>query len=130
MAPLDRPSTDAVFVRGIEFEANHGYTAAERKSTRRFRVDVELRLSLSDAADSDRIGDTVDYRTICDRIVTIGTETTFRLLEGLAGQMIAAIHELYPRVDVELQLEKLAPPCRGAPASSGVRLVKSGTSVR
>ena len=26
---------DAVFVRGIEFEASHGVTAAERRSTRR-----------------------------------------------------------------------------------------------
>jgi dihydroneopterin aldolase len=25
--------TDSVFVRGLEFEGNHGYTAAERRGT-------------------------------------------------------------------------------------------------
>ena len=76
---------DTVFIRGLEFEANHGYTAAERKLTRRFRVNLELQLELAEAALSDRIGDTVDYRKICDLAVSIGTENTFRLLEALAG---------------------------------------------
>ena len=39
-APVERP--DAVFVRGLEFEASHGYTAAERRGTRRFRLNLEL----------------------------------------------------------------------------------------
>ena len=38
--------TDCVFVRGLEFEGNHGYTAAERRGTRRFRVNLTLELPL------------------------------------------------------------------------------------
>jgi dihydroneopterin aldolase len=34
--------TDCVFVRGLEFEGNHGYTAAERRGTRRFRVHLTI----------------------------------------------------------------------------------------
>jgi dihydroneopterin aldolase len=116
-------SQDAIFLRGIEFEANHGYTAAERRATRRFRLNLELRRSLAAAAASDKIADTVDYRRVCDLAVTIGTESTFRLLEALAGRIAAAIQELHPEVEIVIELEKLAPPCRGAPASSGVRLV-------
>ena len=41
---------DAVFVRGLEFEGNHGYTAAERRGTRRFRVDVTIERDLSAAS--------------------------------------------------------------------------------
>ena len=52
---------DSVFVRGLEFEGNHGYTAAERRGTRRFRVNLTLELPLAAAAASDRIADTVDY---------------------------------------------------------------------
>jgi dihydroneopterin aldolase len=114
---------DAVFIRGLEFEANHGYTAAERKLTRRFRVNLELELPLADAARSDRISDTVDYRKVCDLAVAIGTENTFRLLEALAGNIAGAIQDLYPAMKVVITVEKLAPPCRGAPQSSGVRLV-------
>jgi len=119
------PPADAVFVRGIEFEGNHGYTAAERRSTRRFRVSLTLELSLATASVSDRIADTVDYFKISEIVVAIGTQSTFRLLERLAGEMARAIHELYPRATVTVELEKLTPPCPGVPEASGVRITLS-----
>jgi dihydroneopterin aldolase len=115
--------TDAVFVRGLEFEGNHGYTAAERRGTRRFRVNLTLELPLGDAAKSDKIVDTVDYWKVSEIVVGIGTKSTFKLLEALAGAIGAKIHELYPQAQVVIELEKLAPPCPGVPAACGVRLV-------
>lgn len=115
--------TDCVFVRGLEFEGNHGYSAAERRGTRRFRVNLTLELSLAAAAKSDRVGDTVDYWKVSEIVVALGTRSTFRLLEALAGAIGAKIQELYPSVQVVIELEKLAPPCPGVPAACGVRLV-------
>ena len=114
--------TDAVFIRGLEFEANHGYTAAERRATRKFRINLELTLPLKAAAASDKIADTIDYRKICDLAVDIGTTQTFRLLEALAGHIASGIRDLYPNMGITIEVEKLAPPCRGAPLASGVRL--------
>lgn len=119
MVPSD---ADAVFVSGLEFEANHGYTAAERRATRRFRVNLELRYSLAQAAASDRLADTIDYRRVCEAVVRAGTESTFKLLEALAGRIGAAVQEIYPQATVVVELHKLAPPCPGVPASCGVRL--------
>jgi 7,8-dihydroneopterin aldolase/epimerase/oxygenase len=113
---------DCVFVRGIEFEGNHGYTAAERRSTRRFRVAVTLELPLTAASLSDKIADTVDYFKVSEIVVAIGTQSTFRLLERLAGEIGRAIHELYPQAAVTVELEKLSPPCPGVPEASGVRI--------
>ena len=113
---------DAVFVRGIEFEGNHGYTAAERRSTRRFRVGLTMELPLAAASQSDRIADTVDYFKVSELVVSIGTRSTYRLLEKLAGEIGRAIQELYPRAAVTVELEKLAPPCPGVPSASGVRV--------
>ncbi|HTM22043.1 MAG TPA: dihydroneopterin aldolase [Kofleriaceae bacterium] len=113
---------DAVFIRGLEFEANHGYTAQERRSTRRFRVSLEIRRSLADAARSDKIADTIDYRRISEVAVGIGTRETYRLLEALAGAIGRAIQELHPEAAVIVEVEKLAPPCPGVPQSCGVRL--------
>ncbi len=115
-------SDDAVYVRGIEFEASHGYTAAERRATRRFRLDLEIRMPLGDAAQSDHISDTVDYRRVCEAAIKIGSEQTFRLLEALAGAIGQAIQKMYPGAGVIIDLEKLAPPCPGVPRSCGVRL--------
>lgn len=118
-------ATDAILVGGIEFEASHGYTSAERKLTRRFRCHLELVRDLGQSAKSDRIQDTLDYRVVCQTVVDIGTTRTFRLLEALAGAMIEAIQNRYPGVGVTLTVEKLAPPCPGAPAYTAVRISRS-----
>ena len=114
--------TDCVFVRGLEFEGNHGYTAAERRGSRRFRVSVTLETPLAAAAASDRLADTVDYYKVSEIVVALGTKSTYKLLEALAGAIATKIQELYPRAAVAIELEKLAPPCPGVPASCGVRL--------
>jgi 7,8-dihydroneopterin aldolase/epimerase/oxygenase len=114
---------DSVFVRGLEFEGNHGYTAAERRGTRRFRVNLTLELPLAAAVASDKIADTVDYWRVSEIVVALGTKSTYKLLEALAGAMGAKIQELYPKARVIVELEKLAPPCPGVPASCGVRIV-------
>ncbi len=114
---------DSVFVRGLEFEGNHGNTAAERRGTRRFRVNVTLELPLTAAIASDRIVDTVNYARVSEIIVALGTRSTFKLLEALAGAMGHKILELYPHARVAIELEKLAPPCPGVPAACGVRVV-------
>ena len=113
---------DSVFVRGLEFEGNHGYTAAERRGTRRFRVNLKLELPLGAAAASDKLADTVDYWKVSEAVVSIGTKSTFKLLEALAGSIAARIQEIYPQAAVAIELEKLAPPCPGVPASCGVTL--------
>jgi dihydroneopterin aldolase len=114
--------TDCVFVRGLEFEGNHGYTAAERRGTRRFRVNLTLELPLGAAASSDHIRDTVDYWKVSEVVVALGTKSTFKLLEALSGAIGAKIQELYPHAAVTIELEKLAPPCPGVPAACGVKL--------
>ena len=120
--------TDSVYVTGIEFEASHGYTAAERKLTRRFRCTIELAVDLALASRSDRIQDSIDYRVVSGLAVEIGTTRTFKLLEALAGAIADAIHERYPAAGLTVTVEKLAPPCPGAPTLSGVRLIRDPRS--
>jgi len=118
----------AVYVTGIEFEASHGYTAAERRLTRRFRLAIEIRRDFEHASRSDRIQDTIDYRAVCAIAVEIGTTRTFKLLEALAGAIADALQERYPDAGLTVTVEKLAPPCPGAPELSGVRLVREPSS--
>jgi dihydroneopterin aldolase len=113
---------DSIYVSGIEFEASHGYTAAERRLTRRFRCHIEITRDLEAPSRSDRIADTVDYRVLCAIAVEIGTTRTFKLLETLAGAIADGVQEKYSDVGLTITVEKIAPPCPGAPAVSGVRL--------
>ena len=116
---------DSVFVRGLEFEGNHGWSAAERRGTRRFRVTLTLERDLSAACASDRLADTIDYWKVSEIVVRLGTSSTFKLIEALAAAMAAAIAELYPDAAITVELDKLAPPCPGVPASCGVRITRA-----
>lgn len=115
---------DSVFVRGLEFEANHGYYEEERRTKRRFRVHVELIRSLQEASESDKLADTIDYFEVCRIVLATGTETTFKLLETLAGSIASQLRTRYPQSRVSVEIEKLAPPCPGVPQSCGVRIVQ------
>jgi dihydroneopterin aldolase len=107
----------------IGFEGRHGNTAAERRSTRRFEVDVEIEAALEAAQVSDRLADTIDYSMVAEVIVAIGTGEPHRLLESLARRMIDTLAERIPGAGFRLELRKLNPPSTpGHPAYSAIRL--------
>jgi dihydroneopterin aldolase len=113
-----------ILLNRIEFEGRHGATAVERRSTRRFEVDIELDAELTAATRSDRLADTIDYSRVAEVIVDIGVGEPHRLLESLARRMCEAVHVRFPMVSrLRLELRKLNPPtCPGHPAYSAVRL--------
>jgi 7,8-dihydroneopterin aldolase/epimerase/oxygenase len=115
-------SDGIVKIRNLEFQANHGATAGERRSARRFQVDVDLTFDMTRALQSDRLADTINYKDVCELVVEIGTSRPYKLLEHVAGAMLAAIAERWPTASVELELRKLHPPCPGNPDYTAVRV--------
>jgi dihydroneopterin aldolase len=108
----------------IAFEGRHGATAAERRSTRLFEVDLEVDAALEAPQTSDRLADTIDYGTLAEVIVTVGSGEPHRLLESLARTMLDALAERLPQgAVVRLELRKLNPPsCPGHPVYAAVRM--------
>jgi dihydroneopterin aldolase len=107
----------------IGFEGRHGATAAERRASRRFEVDVEVEAPLEAAQVSDRLADTIDYSEVADVIVSIGTGEPHRLLEALARRMLDALAARIPGAAFHIELRKLNPPnCAGHPVYAAVRL--------
>ena len=111
-----------VQIRNVEFQGKHGASADERRSSRRFQVDVDLTWDLNRSMESDRLSDTINYYDVCQLIVGIGESKPYRLLEKLAAEMVRAIQERWPKVIVDIELRKLHPPCPGNPAYTAVRL--------
>ncbi len=111
-----------VALKGIAFQACHGATAAERRTPRRFEIDVSLQLDLTRAAATDRLNDAIDYQELSDLLISAATQKTYRLLEGLAGALVKAIATRWPHADIALEVRKLHPPCAGNPAYSAVLL--------
>jgi dihydroneopterin aldolase len=115
-------TTGAIEIRGLEFQGRHGATAAERKTLRRFQVDLVMHADLARSTASDRLADTVDYYAVCALVDEIGTSHTYHLLEALAGAIVAALLERWPGLGIDVEVRKLNPPCPGNPAYTAVRL--------
>jgi dihydroneopterin aldolase len=112
----------------ITFEGRHGATENERKSLRTFEVDVEIETSIEQASKSDHLDDTIDYRTVAETIVELGTLETHHLLESLGRRMLDALGAKFPAATFRLELRKLNPPaCPGHPAFAAVRMQRAGT---
>lgn len=115
-----------IALQRIEFDGRHGNTAIERRSTRKFEVDIEMDVDAGVAEQSDLLADTVDYSRVADAIVSVGTGEPHHLLESLARQMLDAVGERFPRIRrMQIELRKLNPPtCPGHPAYAAVRLIR------
>jgi dihydroneopterin aldolase len=111
-----------VTIKNLEFQGKHGASADERRSARRFQVDVELTWDMRRAVESDRLADTLNYHDVCAMLVEIGSSDPHRLLESLAGVMVRALRDRWPFAAVTLELRKLHPPCPGNPSYTAVRL--------
>ena len=114
--------TGIVQIRNVEFQGKHGASADERRSSRRFQVDVDLTIPMAKAAESDRLSETVNYRDVCEVIVQIGEARPYRLLEALAAAMLRELGARWPQAQIMIELRKLHPPCPGNPSYTAVRL--------
>jgi dihydroneopterin aldolase len=114
--------TGTVKIRNVEFQGKHGASADERRSSRRFQVDVDLIFPMDRATESDRLPDTINYRDVCELVVQIGEARPYRLLEALAAEMLREMRARWPQAAITIELRKLHPPCPGNPDYTAVRL--------
>ena len=77
---------------------HHGYLEEERRLGQRFLVDLWVDVH-GNAAESDRIEDTVDYRRLAALVREIFGGRERLLLEGLAGAVADGIVERFAAVD-------------------------------
>lgn len=86
----DAPSgsfSDEIRLSGLRLETVLGVRPDERVSPREVVADVRLFLDLGPAARSDELADTVDYAALADRLRAVARQSSFRLLEALAGAL-------------------------------------------
>ncbi len=89
---------DQLKLNGIEVECIIGDLPEERENEQRLLVDVALDIDLADAAESDRLDDTVDYALLVGNIREALEDAKCRLLERAAG-VVADVCLSDPRVE-------------------------------
>jgi len=120
--------SDKIVINGLEFYGYHGASDQEQTVGHRYFVDVRLGVDTRVAGQSDRLGDTVSYSKVARRLIEIGTQRQFRLLEALAAHMVQIVFDEFCAVQtVRLRVQKMCPPMNAIVASVGVEITRSRT---
>ncbi len=101
---------DKLILKGIRFHGHHGVPEAERQVGGHYEVDATLGRALANAGQTDALADTINYAEVVSRIVEIGTQQSFQLIEALAEKIASAILEQFAVDEVHLTVKKLHPP--------------------
>ncbi len=97
---------DFIRLNNMIFYAHHGYYQAERDLGQKFEVDVELGCNLSQAARTDNLEDTVNYRQVYQQVSQIFNSYKFTLLETVAEKIAHQILEMFPVSQVRIRVRK------------------------
>lgn len=78
---------DQIHIRDLRLRCIVGVYPEERREKQDVTIQVTLWADLRRAGQSDRIEDTVDYRTVKKQVVALVEESTFNLVERLAERI-------------------------------------------
>lgn len=118
--------SDRIFITGLVLHAYHGVMPHEAKVGQTFSIDLELTTDLSDAAQSDKVRDTVSYDKVVERVSEVFCDHRFRLIEAAAGRVADAILDSFPRVDaVKVTIHKPHAPVAATFSDIGITLSRS-----
>ena len=101
---------DKILLKGIRFHGHHGVPKEERHVGGHYEVDATLGCSLAKSGRTDALNDTIDYAEVVTRIVEIGTQQSFQLIEALAEKIATVILEQFAVDEIHLIVKKLHPP--------------------
>ena len=113
---------EKIVIERLEFEGRCGITAEERRRPQPMAIDLELDCETALAASSGRLGDTIDYALVAERIVELAGKEVCTLLETLGEKILSMLFTDFPIGRARLWLRKLAPPMVHKTGSVGVRI--------
>lgn len=121
-----------IIVQAVEFNSHIGVTDDELNVRQPMSVDVELMYhpgAFFSAAHSDDLSKAVDYAQVVARVVQIGTNGKYRLVERLAEEIVRALFAEFAIVSLKLWVRKLKPPIKDVHDSVGVRVTRTRADI-
>lgn len=98
---------DIVYIQGLKTQAIIGIYDWERENRQPLIFDIDMELPIFNAAASDNIADTVDYKVVSDEVVELVESSRYELLEALCEQICQMIFQNHNAVQsVSLKVSK------------------------
>jgi len=89
---------DRIHIRDLELQCIIGVNADERRNVQDVRINITVSGDLKKACHSDDLADSIDYKTLKKRVISLVEGSSFLLIERLA-QAIADICLDHPRTE-------------------------------
>jgi dihydroneopterin aldolase len=99
-------SGDRIFLRGLTAECIIGFIDWERRVKQTVVVDLELPVDCRQAAVSDDVADTVDYKRVAKRVLAFIEASEFKLVETLAQRLAMLLLEEFGLEWLRLSINK------------------------
>lgn len=104
---------DRLTLSGMKFYSHSGLLSFEKDVGQLFEIDVDCYLDLQKATKSDRIGDTVNYPLLFEVVREIMEQSSFNLMERLAGKIAGKVLKDFPVEKVTVRCRKPRVPVKG-----------------
>jgi dihydroneopterin aldolase len=97
-------------ITGLSLYTHIGVSAAEREVGQRLLFDIRIDVGESDATETDRVEDTVDYAEVCQLIALVAQQRSYRTLERLCTVVADRIIDEFGAEAVWVKAAKPEPP--------------------
>jgi FolB domain-containing protein len=97
---------DKIVLPQIEILANHGVNRQEKTSRQPFIISATIWLDLEAARQGDDLTQTIDYGLLYERIKAFAENSSFNLIETLAGSIIDLVFEDKRASKVRVKVKK------------------------
>jgi 7,8-dihydroneopterin aldolase/epimerase/oxygenase len=97
---------DIVFIRDLRIDTVVGVYDWERRIRQTVIFDLDMGTDIRRAAASDKIDDTLDYKTVAKRIIQYVSEQEFQLVETLAENVAGIVLNEFKVPWVKVTLHK------------------------
>ncbi len=99
-------SGDRILLQGLTTECIIGFIDWERRVPQTVVIDLELPCDCAQAATSDSVADTVDYKVVAKRVLAWVTASEFHLIETLAHRLALLLLQEFPLAWIRIRVGK------------------------
>lgn len=97
---------DIVYIRELEVETVIGIYDWEREIRQTVSLDLEMGTDIRQAASTENIDNTLNYKTVSERLISFISESEFLLVETMAEEIAQIVLHEFPVPWLRLRLGK------------------------
>lgn len=114
---------DTLTLKGLRFEARHGWHEKERREGNLFEIDLVFRGPFREAGETDELDRAIDYQEAERLVRGIMEGESVKLLETLALRIGEALFDRFDdALELDVAVRKLNPPLPVATEYSEIRM--------